>query len=143
MLGTHVDDPLGVEGASSTKSESAPMLGLLPLRTVMEHDKLTTKVTVDFDHESGASAAYSGYEIRNGVVFGADDLVVATSPAGPVAWRRDNITATTVHGLFEHPTFVDAVLGVTPVDVLAGTFEALADAVEAHLATDLLWKLTR
>jgi adenosylcobyric acid synthase len=48
-----------------------------------------------------------------------------------------------VHGLFEHPAFVEATLGVAARDVLEETFVQLADAVEAHLDTNLLRRLTQ
>lgn len=139
MLGDRFDDPDGLEGGAAG---SVRPLGLLPLRTSMARDKVTAHVTVDFDHGVAGRTAYDGYEIRNGVVDGGDELVIASSASGPVGWRRDNVTATTVHGLFERPPFLRAVLGVTAVDVLDETFEQLADAVEAHLDTDLLHRLT-
>jgi adenosylcobyric acid synthase len=148
MLGEQLLDPDGVEGAATATGGSIRTLGLLPLRTTMQREKLAAHVAIDFDHgdpDAGDAArrTYDGYEIRNGVVDGGDELVVATSPSGPVAWRRGNITATTVHGLFEHPAFVAAILGVVAHDVLDETFVQLADAVEAHLDTNLLRRLTQ
>ncbi len=52
------------------------------------------------------------------------------------------MVATTVHGLFESPAFVESVVGpsgdVPLGSVLDRTFDHLADAVEEHLDTDLL-----
>jgi adenosylcobyric acid synthase len=143
MLGDQLDDPDGVEGAASGTRGSIRTLGLLPLRTTMQREKLAAHVVIDFDHGGAGRRTYNGYEIRHGVVDGGDELVVATSPAGAVAWRHRNVTATTVHGLFEHPAFVEATLGVAARDVLEETFVQLADAVEAHLDTNLLRRLTQ
>ena len=49
--------------------------------------------------------------------------------------------ATTVHGLFESPDFLDDLLGVRVAPVLEPTFERLADAVEQHLDTAWLRSL--
>ena len=148
MLGTHLDDPHGVEGGGSTA-----MLGLLPLSTTMTAGKRTERVAVDFEHQSGLRRSYDGYEIRHGEVTAdaasahdlertGEGLVVAHSAHGAVAWRRDNVLATTVHGLFEDPVFVREVVGVETRDVLDETFTLLADAVEEHLDTTLLREMT-
>ena len=50
--------------------------------------------------------------------------------------------ATTVHGLFEDPAVLAALCGNAPARVLDDTFDALADAIDDHLDTDLLWRLT-
>ena len=143
MLGSVVRDPHGVEGRRHGTGGPTRMLGLLPLRTTMQPKKLAAHVAIDFNHGDAGRQTYDGYEIRNGVVDGGDDLVVATSPNGPVAWQLGNVTATTVHGLFEHPVFIEATLGVVARDVLDETFVQLADAVEAHLDTNLLRRLTQ
>jgi adenosylcobyric acid synthase len=51
------------------------------------------------------------------------------------------ITATTVHGLFEHPEFVERMLGVEVEPVLERTFDLLADTVEQYLDTAWLRSL--
>jgi hypothetical protein len=45
---------------------------------------------------------------------------------------------TTVHGLFEEPDVVAALLGHRPEPVLDTTFDQLADAVDEHLDTAYL-----
>ncbi|WP_395154802.1 cobyric acid synthase [Ilumatobacter sp.] len=134
MLGMSLDDPNGAEGFARGAAE---MLGLLPLRTMMADDKLTVRSSIDWEGEQ-----HDGYEIRYGRVSGGDDLVVARSALGPVGWRSGNVVATTIHGLFEDPAFVERLLGVRISPVLDDTFAQLADAVEQHLDTDLLRHLT-
>ncbi|MFT5026665.1 MAG: adenosylcobyric acid synthase [Ilumatobacter sp.] len=133
MLGMSFDDPDGAEGLVGG---SAEMLGLLPLRTTLVADKLAVRSSVDWEGEQ-----HDGYEIRYGRVSGGDNLVIARSELGPVGWRSGNVVATTVHGLFEDPAFVNRLLGIRISSVLDETFTQLADAVEQHLDTDLLRRL--
>ena len=46
------------------------------------------------------------------------------------------------HGVLEDPAVVEALLGVRPVDTLEQTLDALAAAVDEHLDTDLLRRMT-
>jgi adenosylcobyric acid synthase len=131
MVGLRITDPHGVEGGDIDG------IGLLELATEMAADKLTTATHVAFSRPPGVWAALDGvtadgYEIRYGVVSGSCPIV-ATG-----VWADSNVLATTVHGLFEEPTVVAAVLGRRPEPVLEQTYERLADAVEQHLDTDYL-----
>jgi len=135
LLGESVSDAAGVEGATDG-------LGLLPLRTAIEPDKLTRRVTVRFPSLPAPWAALggveaAGYEIRNGQVV-ADAVELA-----PLLWGRGSVLATTVHGLLEEPAVLAALCGHRPPPVLETTFDALADAVDEHLDTDLLWRLVQ
>jgi adenosylcobyric acid synthase len=133
MLGTRIADPLGVEGA-------AEGLGLLPLVTDFEPTKITAPATVRFGDMPAPFGALSGlialgYEIRHGRIS-ADDCVVA-----PLVWSRGPVLATTVHGLFEDLSVLEAVVGRRPDTSLDDTFDRLADVVEELLDTDLLREL--
>lgn len=148
VLGEAIDDPIGVEGATTG-------LGLLPLRTTMEPEKLTRHVTVRFpdglaapDAGGGrgpwsalAGLAADGYEIRNGRVAGTAAIDGTTDDASPLLWFDGPVLATTVHGLLEDPTVIEAVCGHRPPPVLEATFDLLADAVDAHLDTSLLRRM--
>jgi adenosylcobyric acid synthase len=134
VLGGEVDDPSGVEGATTG-------LGLLPLRTEMSPAKTTRRLVVEFPSldppwQALGGLRASGYEIRNGVVHG-DECEVS-----PFVWKRGSVLATTVHGLLEHPDVVAALFGVRVRDPLEDTFDRLADAVDLHLDTRLLASLT-
>jgi adenosylcobyric acid synthase len=48
-----------------------------------------------------------------------------------------------LHGLFEQPAFVRALLGAAPERTLDDAFEGLADAVEAHLDVDAMLEAAR
>lgn len=122
MLGESIDDPHGVESEGAGSREG---LGLLNVSTTMGATKRTEQVDV-----VAFGRTYPGYEIRYGEL--TDDL----------RFRVDgNVIVTTVHGLFEQPEFVDALLGIRIEPMLERTFDLLADAVERHLDTGLLRSL--
>ena len=127
MLGRSVLDPDGVE---STRPHVAG-LGLLPVDTHMASDKIVAPVTVRVD-----GLDVDGYEIRHGRMIGDGGDAVG----GPTA--RRTVVATTVHGLLEDPRLLERWFGRSVVDPLPSTFDLLADAVEEHLDTDLLRRLT-
>jgi adenosylcobyric acid synthase len=136
MLGRHVTDRHHVEG-------EAAGLGLLPIETAMDPDKIAHRTVVhlrDLPAEwcalEGRQA--TGYEIRNGRV-GATG---AGTGDGRV-WAAGAVLATTVHGLLEDPDVLDAIVGVRPPPVLESTFDALADVVDLHLDTERLWAMVR
>ncbi len=125
LLGTTVSDPTGIEGATTG-------LGLLPLSTKMNLEKVTTPVTLELTGLPDPWAALnglsaSGYEIRHGRISGEKCRLA------PQLWAAGSILATTVHGLLENPDVLDALTGHRPSPVLDHTFDLLADAVDAHL----------
>ncbi len=147
MLGRSIEDPNGSEGPGPSSTVG---LGLVAMTTTMRHVKHTARTDVVFGDDvvepwrGLAGSSVQGYEIRFGDVT-ADVAVAAGSaadPAGvPVVWTDGPVLATTVHGLFEDAGFLRRVLGVDARPVLDVTFDLLADAVEAHLDTDLLRSL--
>jgi adenosylcobyric acid synthase len=135
LAGTHIADPTGIEGA-------APGLGLLPLHTAMEPEKLTRPTTVRFPQLPEPWAALSGrrargYEIRNGRIEGS------ACEVAPLVWSDGPVLVTTVHGLLEDADVLHALFGRRPGPALDTTFDLLADAVDAHLDTPALWDLVR
>ena len=114
MLGSTIEDSQGVEGG---RRASAAGLGLLDHHTVMSTTKTIERVNLE-----AFGRTYPGYEIRYGELSGGGRFVT-----------QGGVTATTVHGLFEQPRFLEDLLGVQAEHVLESTFELLADTVEAHL----------
>ena len=147
MLGTRIDDPLGLEGAAG----SSAGLGLLEFTTQLHAEKQLRNVTGLLSLEQ---AAVSGYEIHAGVTVGA----ALERPAVQLSdGRRDGaisadgqILGTYLHGLFEAPQSSVALLrwaglaDVQSVDYHAlreADIERLADLVERHLDTARLREL--
>ncbi len=134
MLGERIEDEAGVDGA-------AEGLRLLPLETRFAAAKRTERTQTRFRALPAPWAAlsdrrFSGYEIRHG----------RTSTTGPVAealpgglgYVSGPVLGVYLHGLFEQPELVEALLGVPPPGSLEDVFDGLADAVETHLDVDAL-----
>lgn len=147
MLGTRIDDPLGLEGAAG----SSAGLGLLEFTTQLHAEKQLRNVTGQLSLEQ---AAVSGYEIHAGVTVGA----ALERPAVRLSDGRcdgaisadGQILGTYLHGLFEAPQSSVALLrwsglaDVQSVDYHAlreADIERLADLVERHLDTARLREL--
>lgn len=133
MLGGAITDIHAVEGASQG-------IGLLTFRTDFDAEKITRKVKVTVPElpepfEALSGMVVEGYEIRNGRVI--RDVVAQRE----YFWFQGATLATTVHGLFEDPDVVAALVGHRPTSVLDETFEQLADLVDDHLDSSLLWSL--
>lgn len=106
MLGRDIADPLGVEGAAG----HTPGLGLLPVTTTMAATK-TTRRTGGW---LGALPV-DGYEIHVGeTVVDGEPFLYLESPEGervPDGAREGRVGGTYLHGLFDAPGVVAAVLG--------------------------------
>lgn len=142
MLGRAIADPGGVEGGTPSDVSG---LALLDLSTRIGASKTVGRAAVRFGALAEPFASLSGrevdgYEIRFGDVSGGPSAA-ASAGGGPVAWRSGNVLATTVHGLFEDPAVVEAVVGRRPASVLEDAFEQLADAVDEHLDAAFLASL--
>jgi adenosylcobyric acid synthase len=121
MLGGAIRDDAGVDG-------DAHGLGLLPVETVFAAEKATRRTTIRFDDLPEPWVALTGveatgYEIRHGRSTGREAAV----------YVEGAVCGVYVHGLFEQPAFVQALVGSRPRRTLDDAFDDLADAVEAHL----------
>ena len=145
MLGRQLHDPQGLEGAPA----SLPGLGLLDVETTLEAEKLLVNVTGTLALPGAPTV--KGYEIHMGVTRGA----ALERPAAHLADGRPDgvqsddgqILGTYLHGLFDHPDALAALLawaGVSDAERidLAARREAdlkrLADSMEKHLHLDRL-----
>ena len=146
MLGSHIHDPLGIEGAAG----SSIGLGLLKISTTLSAEKQLRNVSGRLLLED---AAVTGYEIHAGISTG-DALM---QPALQLEHGADGaisddgqILATYVHGLFESRAASDALLlwaglrnPVAP-DYHAhreAEIDRLTDTLEQHLDIPLLRRL--
>lgn len=144
MLGEALIDPHGLDG-------NAPGLGLLPLVTVFERDKLLR--SADFRFDTGLDGGWqalsgvqaSGYEIRHGRTQPHAGLppprVALRNAAGEaVGWQSDRVMGVYAHGLFEQPAVLQALFGQAgrPLDAV---FDGLADFIDLHFQPGTLWGL--
>jgi adenosylcobyric acid synthase len=143
MLGRSVADPQGIEGPPSTVEG----LGLLPVDTVLEGDKVLVEVTGQAD-----GVPFKGYEMHVGRTTGTATPLLDLSghDAGAIS-RNCRIAGCYIHGLltddrqrrhwlaklgaqasgFDYEADVDA------------TLDLLADHIETHVDCDRLLALAR
>ncbi len=131
MLGERVRDEAGVDG-------SAAGLGLLSLQTDFVADKHTELTATRFGRLRAPWAALSeqplsGYQIRHGRTRTTAGATVAEALPEGLGFVDGPVLGIYLHGLFESPGLIRALLGVTPARSLEQVFEELADAVEEHL----------
>jgi adenosylcobyric acid synthase len=148
MLGRELHDPDGVDGDGRG-------LGLLPVVTTFEREKLVRRGTARFAPDLGgrwralAGLELDGYEIRHGRTRplppgeGAAPArePVQTALAGDRGWARGAVLGVAVHGLFESPRTVAALLGAAPERSLDDAIDELTDAVMAELDVELVERL--
>ncbi|MFC4765157.1 cobyric acid synthase [Dyella koreensis] len=147
MLGQAIHDPLGIEGEAG----SSEGLGWLAMETTLESGKQLRQASgrLVFD-----GATVRGYEIHCGISRGealrAPVCVLDDGRRDGALSADGQILGTYLHGLFDEPAALLALLhwaglrDAVAVDVRAlreASIERLADAVEAHLDTDILSKL--
>ena len=138
-------EPLSGGGAGS---EDRPGLGLLPVRTTYARTKrvapvrrLTLRLTPGSPWGRLDGLVVDGYDIRHG------STTTTATTRRPVlgsdhGWVVGPVLGLACHGVLEDPAVVEALVGVRPVDRLEETLDALAAAVDEHLDTDLLRRLT-
>ena len=142
ILGESITDPLGMEREGSVEG-----LGLLPIRTIMQGDKVTRNSTGEVTTtvlfgQPFPDRAISGYEIHIGRTIyqaGATHFAVLSSDSGSPAVRNDGcisadsrVFGTYLHGLFDDDGFRHQFLQA------ARAFHKLAVRNDLHL-----WKQLR
>ncbi len=138
LLGREIADPLGVEFGGKVRG-----LGLLPIVTELESKKRVQRRVVRFGRAEGFFAPlggieFSGYEIHHGKTV-ALEAASGVLPDG-LGFQKGNVLGVYLHGLFENSGVQAALFGRTAKG-LDSTFDALADAVEAHLDRAFLLEL--
>mgnify|MGYP001524089951 CR=1 FL=1 len=148
MLGRHISDPEQVEAAGVTEING---MGLLPLETVFQGEKVQTQTNGVFSGVAGLLSElngkrYAGYEIHMGRSEEARGALISAG----------NVYGSYVHGIFDEQEVADTILkalctkkGVS-FEAL-GTFDAraykerqydlLADAVRAGLDMPLIYRI--
>ena len=148
MLGWHISDPEQVEAAGMTEIDG---MGLLPLETVFQGEKVQTQTNGVFSGVAGLLSElngkrYAGYEIHMGRSEEARGALISAG----------NVYGSYVHGIFDEQEVADTILkalctkkGVSFESL--GTFDAraykerqydlLADAVRAGLDMPLIYRI--
>ena len=105
MLGEELHDPEGVE----SDLKQLPGLGLLPLKTVLEGEKITRQVQFTF---GGAPDECVGYEIHNGRTEFLDEKPALNKlmDGSEDGCRIANCIGTYIHGILDNKTVVDKLL---------------------------------
>ncbi|HTX35867.1 MAG TPA: cobyric acid synthase [Bryobacteraceae bacterium] len=163
MLGGSIDDPGGAE--SSGAGRFACGLGLLPIRTVLQAEKVTRVargrvLSTTLFGEPLAAPAFRGYEIHLGETAYQDGAqpFAEIQRAGESAVRLDGavsrgVLGTYMHGLFQEDAFRHSFLAAArtacglaamdrPAFVAADRdrrISRLADHVRRALDMDLIW----
>jgi adenosylcobyric acid synthase len=138
MLGEALRDRAGVDGEGEG-------LGVLPLETVFEREKLVDRTAVSFSEALAdpwralAGVGFDGYEIRHGRTWPRGPAVEAL--ASGRGWARGPVLGIAVHGLFEQPEAVAALLGRAPGRSLDEAIDELTDAVVPALDVERIERL--
>ncbi|MES2635599.1 MAG: cobyric acid synthase [Pseudomonadota bacterium] len=138
MLGEALIDPHGIDG-------NGPGLGLLPLVTVFDKNKIVRRTTARFaamDHGSGpfdrlranGGVNVSGYEIHHGrtAQHAGMEPAIPVLP-GNLGWcnARGNVMGIYLHGLFEDAAALHALFGAK-ARTLDDVFDGMADFLDRH-----------
>ena len=103
MLGTELSDPAGVE----SDIRQLPGLNLLPLKTILEGEKITKQVKFSF---LTGETLCEGYEIHNGrtETLATDVQPLNTLENGSTdGCIKDSCIGTYIHGILDNAEFVD------------------------------------
>lgn len=151
-LGQRLEDPLGVEGAPPGSDEG---LGLLPLNTRYQTRKQLARVRARFGPLEPPWAAlcgleFDGYEIHVGetqlatspAIQSAHSVLTSAAGSRPIGWQCGSILAVYAHGLFENPSVLAALFGVTR-NAPGIQFDAMAAHVGRSFRAGFLESLTR
>ena len=148
MLGTSVRDPLGVEAAGVTEIKG---MGLLPMDTVFQGEKVQQQTSGVFGEIPGAlhslsGMKYTGYEIHMGR---------SQQQLAPLV-NQGNVYGSYIHGIFDGAGIAQAIIGdlaarkgidpgtltvFDPERYKQEQYDKLADAVRGGLDMDFVYKV--
>lgn len=153
MMGIRLEDPDGVEGPIP----AIPGLGLLPLCTVIEQEKVTRQTEFIFLPDP-AGTVCKGYEIymgRSERMNGAPDspVVQLTDGQSEEYYVSDYCWGTYMHGILDNPAVLDHLAEGLETGSVASSFNydafkdsqynKLADWVRAHMDMEYIYSTLR
>ena len=152
LMGHEVCDPDHIEGTI----EGLPGLGLLPVTTRIQGEKITRQVTFRFND---SPSVCEGYEIH----MGATELLDSAAPS-PLAWigegnkpdgymKSRTCMGTYIHGILDNQAFVDFLLepyagrekgqAFNYKDFKEEQYDKLAAHVRKHVDMSLVYKILK
>ncbi len=146
MMGQRIEDPQNVEGAV----DAVPGLNILPVKTVMEKEKLTVRSSFFF---KGYESPCEGYEIHMGqTIFQKDNhfLNRTSDGTGEGCMLNERVWGTFMHGILDNPEVMEDLLSpYTEKKCEAGNYadfkQKQYDLLAAHLRenvnVDLVYKI--
>lgn len=153
MMGQTVKDPDGVEG----ETLQLPGLGLLPVETVMQGDKITRQMDFEFLPTGKAAKGYEIHMGRTALVDGAPETehVAVLSDGTKEGCMVDRkCFGTYLHGILDNSTVIEWLLepyldkvknSKSSIADIASfkeeQYDKLADHVRKHLNMDLLYSI--
>ena len=152
MLGREISDPEHVEAGGSMRG-----MGLLPMRTVFEGNKVRQQVSDVTGPLQGiwkeiSGMPYEGYEIHMGRSIWEEE----TGYEKTTVVSRDNICGTYVHGIFDSKEMQQAVIGMLlhrkglepgeglfmdQKDYKEQQFDILADGLRSNMDMDMVYRI--
>jgi adenosylcobyric acid synthase len=114
MMGTMISDPLHLDGDII----QLPGLGLLPVSTVMQEQKITAQKI--FTYKNDPAYVCHGYEIHRGCSYAENDRPLNYFPDGGTDgyYLNDRCWGTYLHGILDNPSVIDDLLKTrTPLKI--------------------------
>jgi len=159
MLGISLQDPDG-SARNSEANKAVAGLGLLALHTRAHGHKLLRQTQADITETSGPWAALAGtqvqgYEIHQGVTQACSPeqaeqfeqanqattrAVLHDADGHPLGWQSGTVLAVYLHGLFEDPRWMAALI-CTNHRSLDAVMDGLADVLDQHVQPGVLMGL--
>jgi adenosylcobyric acid synthase len=155
MMGRAVADPHGIEGPILRREG----LGLLPIETTIENEKVTRQVTFRFN---GLPTLCTGYEIHMGTSVPTDGnarplnrLVDEKTPSGIPSetpegcFVNEKCFGTYLHGLLDNPAVIDYILNSSASEgsdwrtFKEAQYDKLADHVRRHVDMESIYHILK
>jgi len=140
MMGTEVRDPLHIESDVAIM----PGLGILPVKTILEEEKVT--VQREFLFKEYVEMC-SGYEIHMGITISDhSDSVLKLENGDQGCLLNENCWGTYMHGILDNQLVIDDLLGgyssdekISYQDFKEENYNKLADLLRANLDIDQIY----